>query len=187
MITLHHFARLSSAAAWAASIAALFIAFLISARNAHAAPGEATIVPSVYQVLGPTSAIQVPMQFAADQTSVWRADLEHRMLLSGNVHVTIGYRTLRADSAAVWLTPSRESGESTWDVAIYLSGNVEVREGAAKTATTTLGKELLVTTRVAQNVPPLLSGTPISKAEEDSPVVKRGNDLKSELLNRPLA
>ena len=99
----------------------------------HAATYEPNIVPTVNPTLAPTSAIQVPLHLAADNTSVWRLDLEQRLLLTGRVNISIGYRLLRADDAAVWLTPSRESGERTFDVAIYLSGNVEVREGDSST------------------------------------------------------
>ncbi len=172
-------------AALAAACGALAGGVLLSGSGLRAAQSEPGIIPTVHPTLSPTSAIPAPLQFTADQTSVWRADAEQRMLLTGNVYINVGYRSLRADSAAVWLTPSTESGENTFDVAIYLSGHVEVREGDQKTSTTTVGKELLVTTRIAQSV--LLTGTPVSHAEEDSAIVKRGNDIRMELLTRPLA
>ncbi len=90
---------------------------------------------------------------------------------------------LNADRAAVWLTPSVESGEGVYDVAIYLSGTVEVREGSAATATRTAGRELLVTARISQSVD--LVGQPVSKAVEDSPIVMRGAELRRQVLTQP--
>src|SRR3954453_6607073 len=87
----------------------LLLAFCVFAR---AATIEPVIVPTVHATLTPTSAIQSPLKFYADHTSVWRSDVEQRMLLTGRVSVSIGYRLLNADSAAVWLTPSRESGSA---------------------------------------------------------------------------
>ncbi len=131
---------------------------------------EAAILPTVHPTLAPTSAIPVPLIIRGDHTSVWKSDLEQRMLVSGRVQIDIGYRSLRADEAAIWLTPSREAGEATWDVAIYLSGNVHVLEGGRANGTATDGSELMVTTRISRNID--LGGTPTSKAEEDSPIVK---------------
>jgi len=174
--------RIGNRHAWAMYAAAAVAC--ASGVLAKAASREPAIVPTVHPTLSPTTAIQVPMRLGADQTSVWQSNLEQRMLLSGRVSVSIGYRLLKADVAAVWLTPSRESGEGVYDVAIYLSGNVEVREGSSQAATRTIGRELLVTTRIAQDV--ILSGVPVSKAEEDSPVVKRGAELRNQVKNRPL-
>jgi len=168
---------------WVGAVGAVCLGLLV--RVGGAANVEPTIIPSVHATLVPTSAIQVPLRLTADQTSVWRNDLEQRMLLSGRVSVLVGYRQLQADHAAVWLTPSRESGESTLDVAIYLAGNVQVREGNSANSTLTVGKELLVTTRVSQGAQ--LAGNPVSKSEEDSPIVKRGNEIRTELLARRLA
>ena len=47
-----------------------------------------------------------------------------------------------------------------------------------------IGKELLVTTRITQVVQ--LAGTPVSKVAEDSPIVKRGNEIRNEIASRPL-
>ena len=168
---------------WLGTAAALCLGLMV--RAGGAANIEPAIIPSVHATLTPTSAIQAPLRFAADQTSVWRSDLEQQMLLTGRVSVTVGYRQLKADGAAVWLTPSRESGANTYDVAIYLAGNVEVREGDSAASTVTTGKELLVTTRVSQNVQ--LAGNALSQAEQDSPLVKRGNEIRNQLLTRQLA
>lgn len=149
----------------------------------RAATVEPAPIPTVHPTLAPSSAIPVPLQVTADQTSVWRSDTEQRMLCRGRVVIDIGYRSLRADQAAIWLTPSREAGENTYDVAIYLSGNVRVAEGSRSTSTVSTAPELLVTTRITQSVQ--LTGTPTSRAEEDSPIVRRGDDLRKELLNRP--
>ncbi len=167
--------------ALAAGLIALGCGIMLRAANI-----EPRILPTVHPVLEPMSAIQVPLRFAAGETNVWRVTDtgEQRMLLSGGVQVAVGYRTLKASDAAVWLTPSRESGERTYDVAIYLSGNVEVREGNAANSTRTVGKELLVTTRITQVVQ--LTGTPISKVAEDSPIVKRGNEIRDEIASHPL-
>jgi lipopolysaccharide assembly outer membrane protein LptD (OstA) len=146
---------------------------------------EMPAVPSVHMTLSPTSAIQAPLRFAADETAVWRENQEQHLLLTGHVTVSVGYRQLKADGAAVWLTPSREGGATAFDVAIYLSGNVEVREGESASSTVTGGKELLVTTRVSQNIQ--LAGTPVSRDERESPLVKRGAEIRNDLLTRKIA
>ncbi len=56
----------------------------------RAADREPAITPTVHPTLTPTSAVQLPMRLAANQTFVWRADQEQRMLLSGHVKVAIG-------------------------------------------------------------------------------------------------
>ena len=127
------------------------------------------------------------MRLAADQTSVWQSNLEQRMLLSGRVSVSIGYRLLKADSdrGDLAYAVARENlGEGVYDVAIYLSGNVEVREGSTQASTQTVGKELLVTSRIAQDV--ILSSVPSSRSEEDSPIVKRGAELRDQVRRQPL-
>ena len=157
----------------------------IDRASAASASREVTIMPTVHPVIVPTSAIPVALQVSADHTSVWRADLDQRLLAEGHVQIEVGLRTLHADNAAIWLTPSRESGEATWDVAIYLSGNVHVFEGSQSQATQTQGGELLVTTRISRSID--LTGTPVSKAEEDNPIVRRGQQLREDLLDRPMA
>jgi lipopolysaccharide assembly outer membrane protein LptD (OstA) len=166
----------------AATLAACALAASSLPVNASLEP---PIIPTVNPTLSPTSAIPVNLEIRADQTSVWRSDLEQRMLAQGRVVIEVGYRVLHADNAAIWLTPSKESGESTLDVAIYLSGNVRVAEGNHAYSTQSTATELLVTTRISRNVQ--LVGTPTSKAEENSPIVKRGNEIRQQLLNRPLA
>jgi hypothetical protein len=146
-------------------------------------PRELPILPTVHPTLTPTSAIPVSLYIGGDHTSVWKSDLEQRMLINGHVRIDIGYRSLRADNAAIWLTPSRESGEATWDVAIYLSGDVHVLEGGRVDATATSGRELMVTTRLSRNIQ--LQNTPVSKADEASPIFRRGEELREELLNQP--
>lgn len=166
---------------WA--LGAAVAAVCASGMVGWAADREPEITATVHPILSPTSAIQVPLRASADQTFVWQQNQQQRMLLSGHVSFMVGYRQLKSEQAAVWLTPSRESGEGVYDVAIYLSGNVEVREGSSASATLTAGRELLVTTRITQSVQ--LSGVPISQAQEDSPVVKRGAELRDQIANRP--
>ena len=151
---------------------------------------EPAIVPTVHPVLAPMSAIDLPLQMTAGTISVWNSGAERRMHLEGQVEVTLGYRILKADEAAVFLTPSKESGESTYDVAIYLSKHVQVIEGKPKTglATSTSADELLVSTRVTTQVQ--LSGvTPRAATAGEKPdelaVVKRGDQLRTDLANRP--
>jgi hypothetical protein len=146
-------------------------------------PRELPILPTVHPTLTPTRAIPVPLYIGGDRTSVWKSDLEQRMLVHGHVRIDIGYRSLHADNAALWLTPSREAGEATWDVAIYLSGNVHVLEGGRTDATATQGNELMVTTRLSRNIQ--LQNTPVSRAEETNPIFQRGEALRQEILNRP--
>ncbi len=193
MAMTHARTRTASAKRWALHAAvvtacgALVIGGAGGLDRASAAPfaREVTIMPTVHPVIVPTSAIPVALQVSADRTSVWRADLDQRMLAEGHVKIEVGLRTLHADNAAIWLTPSRESGESTWDVAIYLSGNVQVFEGNEPQATHTQGGELLVSTRISRSID--LTGTPLSKAEEENPIVRRGQQMREELLNRPMA
>ncbi|MGN6368436.1 MAG: LPS assembly protein LptD [Phycisphaerae bacterium] len=184
--------RTDSARRWAlhAAVVTACGTFLLAAvgggeRAQAATSREVTILPTVHPVIVPTSAIPAALHVEADHTSVWRADLDQRMLAEGHVKINVGLRILRADNAAIWLSPSRESGESTWDVAIYLSGNVQVFEGTQPQATHTRGGELLVTTRISRSID--LTGTPVSKAEEDNPIVRRGQQLREELQNRPMA
>ncbi|HUO07498.1 MAG TPA: LPS assembly protein LptD [Phycisphaerae bacterium] len=189
--TRSHTATRRRIAHWALHAAALTAcgSIVVGGLNsiALAAPTlrEASIIPTVHPTIVPTSAMPVSLDVQADQTSVWRSDLEQRMLATGHVKIQLGYRLLRSDAAAIWLTPSRESGESTWDVAIYLSGNVQVLEGDRPQSTATQRRELLVTTRISRSID--LTGTPVSKAEDNSPIVKRGNELRDDLLNRPMA
>src|SRR5262249_49088482 len=74
---------------------ALHLATLVACASSlmiRPADVEPLIQPSVNPILTPTSAIQVPLRFVADQSSVWRSDLDQRMLLTGNVTVYVGYR-----------------------------------------------------------------------------------------------
>ncbi|HVX85650.1 MAG TPA: LPS assembly protein LptD [Phycisphaerae bacterium] len=165
-----HGAAVVAAGAWAAGV--------------WGVPVEPSPVATVHPTLAPTSAIPVPLEIAADETSVWRVNLEQRMLCRGHVRIGIGYRTMWAEEAAIFLTPTKEAGENTFDVAIYLKGNVRVAEGALSTSTVSSGPELLVTTRISQSAQ--LTGTPVPRSEEDSAVVKRGDQLRTEVMNRPI-
>lgn len=145
---------------------------------------EPPIMPTVHPVLTPTSAINLPLDMRAEAISVWRHGSDQRILLEGNVVAKIGYRLLTANNAAVTLTPTREGGDNTFDVAIFLSGNVRVQEGMAAKAPATTATELLVTTRIT-NAVNLSGASPVSQMQEDNPVVKRGDVLRDEILNRP--
>ncbi|MCL2649202.1 MAG: hypothetical protein FWD61_19745, partial [Phycisphaerales bacterium] len=158
----------------------------ISLRQNIAAPLEPPIIPTVHPAVAPTTAIPVPLVVRADQTSVWKSDLEQRMLVSGRVLIEVGYRQLRADNAALWITPSHDYGENIFDVAIYLSGHISLAEGNRSDSTLTTGNELLVTTRISRQVQ-LAGPAPVSKIEESNPIFTRGGELRQELLNRPLA
>jgi hypothetical protein len=165
---------------WAGAMAALGVGLLV--RAGGAASVEPSLVPTVHPTLLPSSAIAAPLRLAAGHTTVWRSNQEQQMLLTGGVTISLGYRQLKADAAAAWLTPVRESGAAIYDVAIYLSGDVEVREGADAGATVTTGKELLVTTKVSQEVQ--LQGTLETRNDEDAPVFQRGKALRDEVLAR---
>ena len=115
--------------ALAAAVIAASSSFSLHHNFTLAAPLEPPIIPTVHPAIAPTTAIPVPVIVRADQTSVWKSDLEQRMLVSGRVLIEVGYRQLRADNAALWITPSHDYGENVFDVAIYLSGNVSVAEG----------------------------------------------------------
>lgn len=143
---------------------------------------EPRVTPTVFPTLAPSSAIALPLVVHARQTNVWKAGADQRMFASGEVVIDLGYRSMRADDAAIWLTPSVEAGESTYDVAIYLSGHVRVYESDRSDSTYTSAPELLVTTRISRSVQ--LEGNPISQVMTDNAVVKRGGDLRMQLANR---
>jgi hypothetical protein len=164
----------------AAIVAAGGAALLARAQSLEPSP-----VPSVHATLSPTTAIQVPLRMSADQTAVWAENLDQHMLLTGRVNIAVGYRMLQADSASVLLTPARESGTNAYDVAIFLSGNVVVREGTSAGSTTTAGPELLVTTRIMQSVQ--LMGLPVARNEQNSAIAKRGEEIRRQVLGHALA
>lgn len=171
-------------------------AVLLPPGASLAAPAalEPAIVPTVHPTLSPTSAIPAPLRVRADETRVWQQDLEQRLHLRGNVLVEISYRRMRAAEAVVWLTPTRESGEATYDVAIYLAGpgerGVRIEETNNKGATVSTAKELLVTTRIAQSA--FLTGTPTpmpaaerATFQKQNAVYVRGEELRQDLLRKP--
>jgi hypothetical protein len=147
---------------------------------------EAPIIPTVHPVMVPTSAIPLPMKVYANEAATWVQEGDQRLFLRGHVVIDLAYRTLRANEAAIWLTPVTESGENAYDVAIFLNGGVRVEESDHLHATVQTGSELLVTSRILKEVQ--LSGTtPVSRIEKDNPVVARGETLRTELLTKPLA
>ena len=175
------------AVTWAAIVATI----LPPAFLTQAASLEPPIVPTGHPVLSPSSAIPVPLRLQAQETLVWRRDLEQRIFLRGAVTIDVGYRRLQAGQAVLWLTPSREGGESTYDVAIYLTDNVRVQETNKASGTITTSKELLVTTRIAQSALLVGNPTPIkrdeqAKFEKETPAFARGEELRQDLLNKPV-
>lgn len=145
---------------------------------------EPPVIPTVHPVLTPLSAINLPLNVRADSIRVWTKGSEQRLLLEGNVSALLGYRVLHANKAALTLTPTRDGGESTFDVAIFLVGDVKVQEGTSPKAPVTTAGELLVTTRI-MNAVQLAGATPVAQRVEDDPAVKRGDVLREELLNKP--
>lgn len=174
-----------SALSRACALAGVAASFAVPLAFTSAAPVEPPLVTTAHPVLVPSSAITLPLEVRADDVSVWREGSEQRMFLKGDVRINVGYRQLRAAEAAVFLTPTQDGGENTFDVAIYLKGDVTVSEGVGKKATVTRsGDELLVTTRITKEVQ-LSGGTPRAQAMEENPVVARGDKLRNELLTRP--
>ncbi len=169
----------------AAVVAALCLGAQPNAR-ALSERVEAPIIPTIHPVMEPDSAIPLPLKIHADEAATWVQDGDQRLFLRGHVVVELAYRTMRAGEAAIWLTPVSESGENAYDVAIFLHSGVRVEESDRLHATVQTANELLVTSRILKNVQ--LSGTtPVSRIENDNPVVARGEVLRTELLNKPLA
>ncbi|MGC8552711.1 MAG: LPS assembly protein LptD [Phycisphaerae bacterium] len=144
----------------------------------------APITPTVFPILRPSTAINVPLKVAATHTAIWQTPSgTQQMLLTGGVTLYIGYRQLSADSAAVWLKPATSGGEPIFNVSIYLAGHVRVSEGLLGRAVSA-AKELLVTTRVIQQVE-LTGAAPVPKNEALDAVVVRGEALRKQERERP--
>jgi lipopolysaccharide export system protein LptA len=151
----------------------------------HAVPVEPIIQPTAYPVLTPSTMVTLPLTAQGDHIDVWTRGAEQRILLSGNATIQLAYRTLHADSAVVFLTPTNDGGEDAYDVAIYLAGNARVEEGARRSSTVSLANNLLVTSRVPRNVN--LIGSPVSHIDEQSPIVQAGLALRQKLTDQPMA
>jgi len=167
----------------AAAVAAVVARHAPSARGARV---EAPIIPTVHPTMMPTSALPLPLQIHADEAATWVQNNEQRLFLRGHVQIALAYRTLQANEAALWLTPVRESGENANDVAIYLHGGVRVIESDLRHSTTQTTDELLVTSRIGNDIR-LLGTVPVSRIDRDNPVVARGETLRTELLTKPAA
>ncbi len=154
-----------------------------STRTDAARTLEPPIIPTVHPTLTPSSAITTPMIVQGDDIFVWRKDTDQRILLQKHAVVELGYRSMKADRAIITLTPIKDGGEGAFDVAIYLRENVVIEETSRKGTTKQFAKELLVTTRISEAVK--LVGAPTSKAFENETIVKRGDELRLELLTKP--
>lgn len=171
-----------------AMVVGLLTLAAVSSLRAEVNPNKPRVEPplitTAHRLALPSTALNTPMRVSATTMNVWRSGSEQRMLLEGNVTVELGYRTLAADTAAIWLTPANDGGENAFDAAVFLSGNVQVREGRGELTAVTAAKELLVTTRISENVQ-VFKVNPVSKASEDHPVVKRGDKQRQEQRNQP--
>ncbi len=157
---------------------------VLPAAPVLSAPIEPPIVPTVHPVLAPSSAIHLPLIIRAAETYVWRTNSEQRVYASGSVAVQVGYRTLHANKAAIFLTPTKDAGESTFDVAIYLSEAVRIDEGHGPASTATTTDELLVTTRISGSIH-IGGGNPKPQKMDDNAVVRRGDTMRTDLLTKP--
>lgn len=179
--------RLLQQACWLAALAALGVSAWVGVRpvvGGSPNPIEPAIIPTVYTTLSPRSAINLPLNLKGDAIMVWHKGSEQRMLFTGHFSALLGYRVLQAEQAMVTLTPTRDGGENSFDVAMYLSGKVQVQEGTSPKSAVTSASELLITTRIAGSVK-VAGGTPVAKSAEDDPIVKRGDVLRDELLSKP--
>src|SRR5579884_3302382 len=74
--------------AWALHVAVI-TASAGAAMGAAVNTREAALIPTVHPTIVPSSAIPVPLLVRGDQTSVWKSDLEQRMLVAGHVVIDI--------------------------------------------------------------------------------------------------
>src|SRR5437764_1081985 len=95
---------------WSARAAALMAAVstVCGWTSQGGAEVDPSITPTVHPLLLPSSAIQSTLKLNADRANVWKNGPEQRVMLSGHAFVTLGHRELRADDAAIWLTPGKE-------------------------------------------------------------------------------
>ena len=170
-----------------AAILALSLAGIAAAAGAAMAQFvPSPIQPTVFPVLQPGSAVNIPLVAQAGGTDVWvSADGVQHILLTGHVLVSVGYRTLRADNAAVWLTPIAFGGSSIYKAEIFLAGHVSISEGR-QGKTVSRATEMLVTTQISGGVR-LGATNPVAAKESGSPIVLRGEKLIRELAARPVA
>ncbi len=146
----------------------------------------APIEPTVFPVLHPGVAVNVPLLAQAAHTQVWvSADGVQHILLTGRVLISVGYRTLRADHAAVWLTPSGVGNSGIYKTEIYLAGHVSISEGRRGQAVSR-ANELLVTTLISGGVR-LGKTQPVAQNAASSAIVLRGEKLIKNLAMRHVA
>ncbi len=146
----------------------------------------AALTPTIFPVLRPHHSIDVPLTLSAARTYTWvSADGTQHLLLRGQVRISVGYRRLNADAAAVWLQPLGAPDQHLYRVTIYLRGQVVVREGAAGAAVTT-APHMLVSTRINAAVR-LAGGAPVARVESAASLVRRGRQLMRRAAQRPHA
>jgi len=158
-------------------------ALSIGGLNLLHAAVEPPIIPTVHPTLAPSGIITAGLKITANDNYVWRSGSEQRIYVRGNVTIEFGYRRMLANEAVIWLTPSREGGDSVFDAAIFLNENVRLQQMTKSGKIETNAAELLVTARISGQVQ--LVATPESKGQEELAAYKRGQELRQELLMRP--
>jgi hypothetical protein len=144
------------------------------------------ITPTIYPILKPTGSVGVPLVVAAQHTTTWQNNGGTlHLFAAGHVRIHVGYRTLTADHAVIWLYPQGQGQSGFYKVQIYLAGHVVIREGSADAAVST-ANEMVVTTRITARV--RLSGPPpLAQNDAKNAIVIRGRKLIQQLAAAPEA
>ncbi len=161
---------------------------LLACAAAMASPkcSPALVRPTVYPVLRPSAAIDLPITLGAPHVSTWtsRNGTIH-LVAAGGAVIHVGYRVLMAQQAAIWLRPSSATGLPTFHARLFLLGKVTVRDGLHD-QTVLHAPELLVTTHT-QNTVELTQGPPQSVVDTTAVVYQRGEAVIARAEAAPLA
>ncbi len=165
-------------------MASLLIASSVAAATIP--PAFASVRPTVYPVLHPSAAVNLPITLGAPKVSTWRSrNGTIHLVASGGVNIHVGYRVLEARQASIWLRPSSATGVSTFHAQIFLLGNVTVHDGPHD-GTVLKASELLVSTHT-QNTVELTQGPPHAAVLKTAAVYQKGSLVIARSQAAPLA
>ena len=164
--------------------ASLLIASSIAAATIPQA--VASVRPTVYPVLHPSAAVNLPITLGAPKVSTWRSrNGTIHLVAGGGVVIHVGYRVLEARQASIWLRPSNATGVSTFHAQIFLLGKVTVHDGPHD-GTVLRASELLVSTHT-QNTVELTQGPPHAAVLKTAAVYQKGALVIARAQAAPLA
>ncbi len=144
------------------------------------------IQPTVFPVLRPSTAIDLPISVGAPGVTTWQtSDGTIHLVATGGVVIHVGYRLLRAAQAAIWLKASTATGLHTFHAQIFLMGNVSLQDGVHGN-TVLHAPQLLVTTHT-QNTVRLTEGAPRAAVLTTAVVYKAGLAVIKKANSAPLA